>query len=673
MTEEEKERRRDLFHVCTSKEELSYWIISYLGLELPDSVVDPDSNCTPMEMVWFVYSKAIENDEEFSRVMFYAARDSFKTLGAAIVEVLAVLHLQRSVAHLAAILPQSEKAQSYLKEFFRRPWLRDFVVTDNGRQVIIARYVHLDTGDILTVDEFALLKEGEQIDYQPISNAFNEYQERSEYVKVLACTLAGVNSEHCSLFVEDELDVMTQTAVFQEAKSIPSPRNGRLPITMMISSRKFSFGLVQKEIDAAAETGLVVKHWNLIDVTERCPEKRHRPDLPKIPIYRSQDTLKAIGEANWKSLSPKEKEEFVRDEGYAGCLSNCKMFGACRGFLATKQLSTTPLLKPVAHTQNQFRGYAKNPDIAKAQLLCWEPSSTGLVYPRFDIGTHVLTPAQAYRKVFGEDPADLHMTKVQLILALATVEGYWASGVDFGSAHSTAWVDGFRYGLLMFVMHAFAAPDLDPDQTVEALTPFLPYSGTVWPDMSGPQMIKVLKKAGFATRKWNKGAGTVVEGIQIVQGKLRPVFGTDPELYIVHDVGEDPGIDQLIEATRVYAWKLDAGQKPTAVPDDKDDDYDDALRYLVMNEFPTKGAGASASLVEVVATPAGPGQPADHVPGQYTEQTWAQRRVAELTGNREALPQRGMTVENPDGSNYYAEDSVPKKAAKGKRGIIYDI
>src|SRR5262245_55157500 len=90
----EAAKRKILFVPCRTKEALHKWIRLFLNLDLPDCIVDPDSNSSPMDMVWECYSKAMNNDDKgFARVLYYASRDSFKTLGAAILEVLAVVHL----------------------------------------------------------------------------------------------------------------------------------------------------------------------------------------------------------------------------------------------------------------------------------------------------------------------------------------------------------------------------------------------------------------------------------------------------------------------------------------------------------------------------------------------------------------------------------------------------
>src|SRR6185437_2870588 len=237
---------------------------------------------------------------------------------------------------------------------------------------------------------------------------------------VVICNMKGANGLHASYLCTDELDVITDIAAYQESLMIPAAdRPGVNPLSMLTSSRKFSFGLVQKEIDAEfdkdGERRLYIRHWNLIDVTEACPKERHRPDLPRLPIYLDEPNLVALSEEKHDKLTPEEQKKFVKKEGYTGCLTNCKMFAACRGLLATEQKSTSDLLRSIPFTQTQFRTVSI--PTANAQLLCRKPSTEGLIYPHLERSIHMLTPAQIAQKITGEEFSPT-MTKAELIVFL---------------------------------------------------------------------------------------------------------------------------------------------------------------------------------------------------------------------------------------------------------------
>lgn len=584
------EKAKILFTKMPNKEALGSWIRVFLGLDIPDGIVDPTSNCTPLQMIWEVYERCILNDNpEFNRVLYYASRDSFKTLSAAILEVLSILHLGRSVAHMAAIKDQAGKAQQYVKAFFRRPYLRDYVEGDNKTETVVVRFYNKETGVSLTRKQYDALAE----------DAKNEYEEITNYIKIVVCTMQGANSEHVPLFVVDEVDVVENPKAYEEAKAIPAPLNGMMPITVLTSTRKFSFGLVQKEIEKADDTGLKIRHWNILDVTEKCPEKRHRPDLPRLPIYRSDETLKSKSEEEYQALDEESKKKYVKDEGYHGCLKNCKLFAMCQGRLATKQTSTSKLLKPIEHTTNQFRSFS--PEMAKAQLLCWKPSTLGLIYGGFEKETHMLTPAQIAEKVTGE-PQRPEFTKGELIALLNAREGgYWASGIDWGYTHRFAVVTAYIDGPRCFVIDVISLPELEPGDQLQVVNTKIKHLDPIcYADPENPQMIAMFRtKGGFKMRKWKKGPGTVQGGIEICRLKFNPAVG-DPQCFLLKG---DEGCELLAKRLMEYHWKMDQAGTMTNIPDETDDDECDAFRYLIMNVYAPKGK-VQAPADEAVVKPA---------------------------------------------------------------------
>jgi hypothetical protein len=602
---------------------------------MPDNIVDPDSNSSPMDMIFECYSKMRKNEtENFSRVLYYASRDSFKTLSASILELLAVLHLGRDVAHMAAIEAQSHKAQSYVKKFLNRKYLRDFKVGDSKERSEIARYHDPVTGDNLTEEQFGKLTNDEK----------DKYTEYRNYIKVVVCTMQGANSDHVPLFVVDEVDVVQNPKAYEDAKMIPAPFGEMFPMTILTSTRKISTGLVQEEIDKAVdeegEIRLHIRHWNLIDVTRACPPERHLPNEPRVPIYVNEEKyeeLRAISEKKYNDLNAEDKVKFKREEGYAGCLKNCRLFSACRGRLATKQKSKSPLLRQIDHTINQFRNVSL--PTALAQLLCRKPSKEGLIYPNLERSTHVLTAAQIAEMIVGTTFPN-SMSKVEL-LALMKVRGMlFYSGMDFGYTHNfavvTTAVDGYRG----FVVDVIAQPELLPDEQVRACDNQIKHlNPSIFADPENPQMVDQLRKSGYRMREWVKEAGSVVGGIDIVRMRLRPPMG-DPLLFFL---AGDAGVELLLKRMAKYHWKADAAGRITDKPNDVEDDECDALRYVVMNVFKVKGkvrVPADAPATSPQSTP----------DGVYSTTNWLTKWLQDngvtTTGDQALTAKRGRLLIN---------------------------
>lgn len=595
-------KRALLFEPCTSKELLHRWIKTFLDLDMPDCIVDPESNCSPMDMIYEVYSKALANDDpEFDRVLYFACRDGFKTLAAAILEVLAVVHLDRSVAHMAAIESQSMKSAQYVKKFLSRPYLREFVVGNNKEIIWVVHYRNLETNAHINEDAYNALSEADK----------NNYEELRHFVRIVICTMAGANSEHVPFFVIDEVDVVENPKAYVEAQSIPAPYQGKEPITLLTSTRKFAIGLVQKEIDRAAKTGLKIRHWNLMDVTQACPASRHLPNEPRVPVFVNDTTLDVIPPDRLVRKTEEERSKYAEYQAYAGCLTNCKLFAACKGRLATDQKSTSPLLKSLTHATNQFKKF--DLAYAQAQLLCRKPSTEGMIYPNFDRQVHMLTAAQMAERITGEKFDD-SLTKEQLIELMIQWDLKPYAGMDFGFSHNFASPYGFVDGMRAYVVGCISKPGLEPPGMIEECNKhFTRVNPSIFPDKENPMLIQILKKAGFRMRDWVKGPGSLAGGIAVVRTKLKPVIG-DPQIFLLKG---DEGCELLALRLAAYHYKIDKAGTVTDQPDEEDDDECDGLRYWIMNVFASKGRIQSAPAANNNR------QPIEDVQAYHVQQTWA--------------------------------------------------
>src|SRR5205807_160032 len=89
------------------------------------------------------------------------------------------------------------------------------------------------------------------------------------------------------------------------------------------------------------------------------------------------------------------------------------------------------LYKPISVVINNFKKIT--PDMGEAQLMCWKPSSKGLVYPRFEttINTgNVITLEKAYETLFGETKKKVN--ELELLLAMHNLGINFYAGVDWG-------------------------------------------------------------------------------------------------------------------------------------------------------------------------------------------------------------------------------------------------
>lgn len=416
----------------------------------------------------------------------------------------------------------------------------------------------------------------------------------------------GILSHNCL----DELD-LAPPAPIEESKMIPSAgENGELAITLMISTRKFAGGLVQKELDKAADTGLVIKHWNIIDVTQKCPPERHIPDEPKVNVYVNNDILKSLTEEEYEKLPDGDKKGWEKEISFKGCAS-CRLYAACRGRLATKQKSDSTMLKKIDHTIGLFRKVS--PDTAKAQLLCWRPASEGLIYPNFSRERHMLSPAQIARKITGDDFPDTY-TKEELIDLFKSLGAEFVAGLDHGFTHNFAVVTGAIFGHILYIIDVIAKPNLELMQRVELCKEkLLHLNPTVYPDNAYPSDNKTFKRFGFKMVDFKKD---VSAGIESVRTRMNPGSLRDPALYLLKD---DAGCELLAKRIAEYSFKVDANGDLTEEPNKNNDDELDALRYLCQN-VPLNRSKIVAILNSEAETQKNKGQ-----------QEWLRDKIKELT------------------------------------------
>lgn len=578
--------RKALFTPCKSKEELDRWIQYFLQIRLPDRIVSDESNASPLDVLWQLYDRAVRNDVEgWQRSMTYASRFSGKTLAASILELLIVLHTDRNIVHMAAIVDQAKKAQEYVKDFFERPYIRDFVVGDNAKEVVVVRYLNKKTGVPITENEFS--KSGHSLD-----NFFR----KQNYIRIIACTMQSTNGQHVEFMVVDEVDVIEKKNVkaYHQAKGgVPTARNGMEAMTLFTSTRKSRVGLVQKEIDGAVNKDgkmiLRLNHWNIIDITEPCLPSRHKPEEPKQTYWINDADVRHIDNDAWEALPESEKSKWYAKEGFAGC-AKCPLFAACKSRLATHQVGRagsfetggTALLLPIREVISKFEG--ATPEFITTEYLCRKPDTSGLVYPRLQEEVHKKTATQIAEIVTGE-PQNMDLSKEQLLALLVHKGARFVSGMDFGYNHMFAVPTVAIWGQMAFVVDAVGRSHMERDDQLNETEHLKHLNSQIYPDPEDAGAIATFKRKGYRVKEWSKNAGSVKAGIEIVRAKLW-VKGMGPTLFFLKG---DPDIELLYTHVRDYRYTVDAAGSFTEIPDEDNDDYPDALRYAIMNVFGKDG------------------------------------------------------------------------------------
>src|ERR1019366_5367599 len=119
LTDDQKREYAELmFTPLESSEQIKDWARSFLDLELPLEITDPDSTSTPLNAIWQVYDAAKNNTGATTPgFILMSCREGMKTVSVAILELLIMLHFQLTVAHGAATETQSSVAIGYINDF----------------------------------------------------------------------------------------------------------------------------------------------------------------------------------------------------------------------------------------------------------------------------------------------------------------------------------------------------------------------------------------------------------------------------------------------------------------------------------------------------------------------------------------------------------------------------
>lgn len=566
LTKEQLDEYTELmFTPCESPEEIKNWISVFLDLDIPMEIVDPDSTSSPLDSIWQIYNNFKNNrggDESPSGYVLMSCREGMKTVSVALLEVMLLLHFELEIAHAAATETQSSVGLSYIDSFLskveplmtNRGWLN---ASQNKRTM-----------------------------------SFKTPSKKNPYIKILICTPKGMNSLHCQALFLDELD-LADPAALKEARNIIGYSKGVYGLSIFLSTRKYAFGNMSDVISRIDDLNYKLLSWNIIDVTEACPTTRHKPELPKETRYLAKNLpLKQLSENEFNFLTAAEQNKFDKIENAHGGCVKCPLLPVCRMRLADKPKECTGgFHKPIISVIQKFR--ENDPDTAEAQLMCWKPGSTGLVYPRLvtvqneDTSlTNVITVAQAYKALTGFDVPQV--TEEMLMAEIKTKQIEVNAGVDWGFTHEAS------IGMVAFpadeiwALDTFSAPGMEFSDIFDVAIKFRDrYEPPKWwVDQARPEYMVTFNKNGMKCPKFTKD---VIGGISALRSKI--VDGTGARKFKI--VLTESNKAKLVPALSKHKFILDSAGEPTDKPADEQGiaDIADMMRYIAQNKFPVKGAG----------------------------------------------------------------------------------
>lgn len=539
-----------------TREELELYLRKYYEVFLP-SVIIEEGNSTPLDFVWEVYSTFMGYSKNpYYNILGMACRGGMKSLSCGVIEMLALQFDQyRNWIHMAAIYPQAYVTYGYVQKIMRKPLMQGIIAKSTQEETIAAK-----SGMTL---------------------------------KICTASMESVNSKHGSL-VQDELD-LTDYAVFTESKGMLSAEQGRMPLNIAISSRKYGMGNVQMlldKIETDPNYPMKVHRWGILETTSKCLPSRH--GRYGTTIYVNEDDLIAITKEEYNFL-PKdapERSKYEKIRGYENCIK-CGIFSFCKGRLP-KQDASNPFLQPIEQTYSLFK--TDDTEFFKSQRLNRKPSKKGLVYPMWEESIHVKTYAQMWEIFHGvahqdcvvqpgeNNPRRKDITRGELLKSFIDHNCSLYVGVDFGfSVMAVAGlyvVDG--QGRVYFISELTFTGQSEAEIALKLKEEWghLPIS-MVYADPESPSGKKQIR----VTTNWAVSENvdkSVEDGVGTVRRFLRIPGTKRAHMFVSREC------TVFREEVKTYHYKIDPKtNEPLEVIEKKNDHSMDQCRYFLHTFFGT--------------------------------------------------------------------------------------
>jgi hypothetical protein len=280
-----------------------------------------------------------------------------------------MLHDQRDVVHVGAILSQAKRCYDYQMGFMLNDKLKPVLNSPIRNNDKILEKLNMEKSIFNLIDRFSknLVKVS---------------------LEVLPCTLKAVNGPHVPLVVVDEIDTVSGEGLraFKDIEGMLDTKAGRRGLRVGISTRKSRYGLMNKQIEEAEGAGRTVKYWTALEFTARCPDERSGTD--KTVGYVLQEDMGVITEEEFLKKAKQKQDEYFKNEFPGSKCLRCPIAALCLGD-AKNQKSTSNMLKPI--TDPIKKAMSNGPDWAISQLFNLKPSVEGIIYKEFEERKHVKT------------------------------------------------------------------------------------------------------------------------------------------------------------------------------------------------------------------------------------------------------------------------------------------
>ena len=550
-------QKKLLLKKCKTREETKAWIKHFLNLDLPDTKVSRYATTTPLDIVWEMYRICVldDNPENIQELLYTGSRGSGKTLGVAIAEFMIMLHDQRDIAHVGAIMQQAARAYEYIQSFCTSPRVKPIIDPPSAK----------DADKVLQKSTMS----------KSIFNINNNVAT----IEILPTTLKALNGVHCQLVSCDELDTLSGEGLraIKEVSGMLDTKKGKKPLRVGISTRKTKYGLMNSMIENADKEGRHVRYWTALEFTERCPDSRS--GTVPTPLWLNQETGESLLQEDYDKISKNKQQSFVLESfGMYDKCRGCPAAAFCRGD-AKLQTSNSKMLKTISEHIQKIK--SEGIDWAASQLYNLKPSTEGLVFTEFEERIHVKTWNEMWfmltsKEFPGECNHDMFVKKIHEM----KLPVY--AGLDWGFTNpNTVVYFAVDKKDNIYVIKTDAMTHISqPSWIHHCKTKYhsLYRCQLYFPDSADQGAIQEMQKAGLPVS--NSPKGEINAGIQVIKRFLRIPGSSETKIVIAKETNTF-----LINEFSLYHFKTNAAGEITDTPDTENDHALDALRYALTQLF----------------------------------------------------------------------------------------
>lgn len=560
-----EQKKKILLTPCKTRAELKKWVKYFLNLDLPDVTVSRHATTNPLDVVWEMYDICVNknNPEKIQELLYVASRGSGKTLGAAIAEFMIMLHDQRDIAHVGAILQQAGRAYDYIQ---------GFCVSPNVKEIINPPGVP-EADKIL--QKSTMEKSVFQINGEKCS------------MEILPTTLKALNGVHASLISCDELDTLSGEGLkaIKEVAGMLDTKKGKKPLRVGISTRKSRAGLMNQMMEGAVQkdsSGNMkrVRHircWTALEFTEKCPDERS--GTVKTDYWINVDKGEVLSPQEYSKLDPSKQKDFFLDQGMYDKCKTCPVAVYCRGD-AKKQSSTSNMLKTIDELNQKILG--EGHEWASSQLFNLKPSSEGIIFKEFEEHLHIRSWNEMWFTLTGKEfpgtcTHDLFVKKC-LEMKLPCY-----AGIDWGwsNPHTVVYIFVDKNENI-YIVRCEGMTYISQPMWIHQIKNkwHNMYRCQLYaPDLADKGSVLEMQKAGLPCAN-DQQKPEINASIQTVKKFLRVPGYPQPKMFLAKETCQP-----LIDEFQKYHYKTNAAGILTDDPEDTDNHWIDALRYIMFILF----------------------------------------------------------------------------------------